>query len=257
MHGFDRLTASGSTTALDHTRRLPVEVFELIFLWIYAICGFDSGTSIMPNCTFLSHVSRRWREVALRCQTLWADVVRPSIAATELCLSRCRTRPVKIAVDERFAKVDDHSDPYREAVRLAFSVADRADVVIVTLPVEEDPLAYEEAITSGKYLSELQFMLNNIAPLSAREIAIEYESGSVDTFSIDGLIANASPRLSIACLSGCELTRSTALSSTSLRELRLCNSLLWNSVDEMAVCFRAVLSSRYSNIPTLTIATPV
>ncbi|KZV66664.1 hypothetical protein PENSPDRAFT_654705 [Peniophora sp. CONT] len=224
----------------DRTSRLPVELLEQVFLWTYALHNPDYGMAGMPACAFLSHVSRRWREVAVRCQALWSEAVRPSIAATELCLTRCPTHPVKLAVDARFTQLDGDSERYRQAVRLAFGAAKRAEVITVRLNADGVLLGFAEALTFEKHLSELKDLLYDINPCPSREIVIEYESDSGDTFSVDEIIEHTSRKLSIIRLTGCQATYLKAFSSTNIRELRLCNSILWNSVDDMVTLFRAL-----------------
>ncbi|VDB85252.1 unnamed protein product [Peniophora sp. CBMAI 1063] len=233
--------AATSSDLFDHTSRLPVEILDQVFLWTHALYVTDNGATVMPNCAYLSHVCRRWREVALRCQTLWSDVVRPTYEATQFCLARCPTHPLNLFIGSRYTQVDDDSETYREAVDLAFTVVQRADAIRVRLDVTRGPpLDLAGALTFWNHIFGLKALLSRIDPFPARELEIEYGSETGDTFNIDGLLQHSPRRLAVAHLSGCTTTMPREFSSTHLRELRLHNSVLWHDVDELVAFLQAV-----------------
>ncbi|VDC00573.1 unnamed protein product [Peniophora sp. CBMAI 1063] len=111
----------------------------------------------------------------------------------------------------------------------------------IRLNIADGPsLDLVEALACDDHLLELYRMLGNIKAWPIRVLEIEYKSGMGGTFSIDYFSQNLTRTLTVARLSGCSSMRPTVLSSTSLREVRLCNSALWTNVGEMIAFFRAV-----------------
>lgn len=239
IHGTSFRHTTG-VIALDHVNRLPVELLEEVFLYIQALYGPDYGLTGMPICTFLSHVCHRWREVAIKCQRLWEEVARPFEAATQLCISRCHSRPTKLAVDSRYMQPD--AEAYRRAMNVAFQALNRADALLIRLrPVNGGLGSMEELGVPGPYLAQLfgnlGVALRPNFPLKELTIDIAYAPDAI--LGIAHLAHGTLMRLEVACFAGCFLQNPGLVLSPNMRLLKLHNTDAWSTSEEMIAVLRA------------------
>ncbi|KAI0327718.1 hypothetical protein GY45DRAFT_1363124, partial [Cubamyces sp. BRFM 1775] len=57
--------------ATDHTRRLPAEILEFVFMHLKN-SDPDGSSGFNAEWIEVSWVCRRWRQIALQCSALWA-----------------------------------------------------------------------------------------------------------------------------------------------------------------------------------------
>ncbi|KZV62062.1 hypothetical protein PENSPDRAFT_658439 [Peniophora sp. CONT] len=86
------------TTTIDF---LPNEVILVVFLWTKAYADLRGDDHFgPPSCVDLSHVSKRWRSLALACQELWTNWPRygAAIPWTEVCRERSSTASLDLCL---------------------------------------------------------------------------------------------------------------------------------------------------------------
>lgn len=74
--------------------RLPEELLLHIFAYV------ASSTSYHPTWTFVTHVCRDWRYIALNCPSLWSHIVPYSQSYASTCLERAGSLPLRLQWDD-------------------------------------------------------------------------------------------------------------------------------------------------------------
>ncbi|TFK66797.1 hypothetical protein BDN72DRAFT_799639 [Pluteus cervinus] len=83
------LALRSSRNALTPAYRLPAELFSEIFGWIQ-VFWVQGGPEHLPKWTAVTHVCKLWREIALDCRTLWADIPMNCFSYVEEAIKRSR-----------------------------------------------------------------------------------------------------------------------------------------------------------------------
>ncbi|KAF6756794.1 hypothetical protein DFP72DRAFT_809697, partial [Ephemerocybe angulata] len=106
---------------LAPTTHVPTEVLSHIFLFLRdELAGSDSTDSLPESWTRITRVCCHWREVALGCPALWADLRFSHPGLTRAMIQRSSNFPLTIIFDERSSKGMslDLCDALSEAHRL-------------------------------------------------------------------------------------------------------------------------------------------
>ncbi|KZV65491.1 hypothetical protein PENSPDRAFT_689821 [Peniophora sp. CONT] len=222
---------------------LPVELLSIIFV-LLANSHNDNWQAKSPPCTYLSHVCRRWRAVAIACQELWSTgyLPRSTVEWTKTCLSRCPSIPLTVLIGYS----NNDFDRGREAIGLVMHHRDR----IRALYVRHYPAAGPEPATdlatllgflsySNVYLEELELSFN-------REMSIPSLIGRKPDSVIlpEDVFSSLRPRhLRQVHLSECVISPTAPFVNSfghSLRDLDLFNVQAWRDVDSIIRDLQAV-----------------
>ncbi|VDB92138.1 unnamed protein product [Peniophora sp. CBMAI 1063] len=185
----------------------------------------------------VSHVSRRWRAVAVSCQYLWSHALPcGSLEWTRLCLSRCFSAPFELAISGLSL---DENEEYRLAYDLVLPHLARVRGIAFQLDEER---GLKNSHVPGILRDLLEKISTTVMP-DAKELVIYYSDQYGTLEGIPGLhFSTAMPALDEIFLRGIVCTPSAGpqMFPPSLRELCLTDSNFWWSVDEMIDTLRCV-----------------
>ncbi|KZV70619.1 hypothetical protein PENSPDRAFT_752420 [Peniophora sp. CONT] len=243
--------SSGSAKDSVNVSDLPAELLGSIFIWTADILG-DSQYKVTkaPPCTYLSHVSRHWRNVALACQKLWsARLPRRSVEWTEICLSRCPSITLDVTIDAFYH--EGYFKGGRKAAALVMQHWGRVRTLCMKPALYPLDMDEAERVLSEASQADLRTLFDFIAHPNENLEVLEFDfrldiSMMHDVVPIE-LPANLlsrqhPPRLRRLELAYCALPRAppTQLFSTSLRTLKLYNTRAWEDIDSMTQYFLAM-----------------
>ena len=94
----ETLLIAVTSSASAEIDRLPDELLSEIFMCTHDILAESKASSgERPVCVHLSHVSRRWRDVAIACQYLWAQLLGDYRREWSMaCLQRAHSAPLDL-----------------------------------------------------------------------------------------------------------------------------------------------------------------
>jgi F-box-like len=192
--------------SLAPVSRLPYDLLTDIFILLhrtvtdpentYDIFSLHSPSLLSPACLHISHVSRAWRNAALRCPLLWTNILFIPPEWTAIMLERSQTAPLTVVIPIEDAILT--SDAFKNSVRLALSrirqirylsillynVVDLGDLLS---PFPSGPFD----ILEGLNLSGRPFVLNHIYPsiekaLYLRSLVLQHCSINWQLFPVVG-----------------------------------------------------------------------
>ncbi|VDB92097.1 unnamed protein product [Peniophora sp. CBMAI 1063] len=223
-----------------HVDDLPAEVLAVVFeLKLYEDDFLLMGSSIArrgpPRPVIdISHVSRRWRSVAISCQRLWSTALPcGSLQWTTLCLTRCSTASFELAVSGLDLVA---SGEYRSAYELVLPHLSRARAVVFDLDTEAYPGQYSLNDLSSNALRALFDKLSTTQMPQARTLEVFHSMESKALEDIPKLeLAKTMSALTDVWLTGIVYRPSGGrpIFPTGLRSLYLSDSQCWWTVDEM------------------------
>ncbi|VDB99121.1 unnamed protein product [Peniophora sp. CBMAI 1063] len=235
--------------------QIPAELLRIVF--VFAAMGVRDRGRGAPPCAKLSHVNKRWRDIALTTQELWSTVPRKSSEWTSICLLRAPSALLDVIL------TNDHlqDEGYRTAAVKALSAWPRIRSVRATLArylTPEGPLVDRSKSMFDALLGTLGAPN---ATLEQLHLNFTIDSGITGRWTpinlSNDLFGGQHPlHLSDIELSNCALPRPPppSLFGSGLRSLRLFNTQAWVDIDSMVKCLRAVpmlekLVYRFSRSP--------
>ncbi|KAJ3546001.1 hypothetical protein NMY22_g2215 [Coprinellus aureogranulatus] len=174
--------------------RLPPEILSQVFLDVQK----EEARVEAASWVAVTHVCRHWRDIALRCTTLWTHLAFPQPDFTELMLSRSGSAPLHIEAEDSAFGDGRSLDILRKVLSQV------ARIHTISLEAEENEVA-----------DVLPPSLSG-APILERLVLRGNDWDLPSTF-FDGV----PPRLSELELEGCKLSGSTIWASATLIRLTI------------------------------------
>ncbi|VDB96315.1 unnamed protein product [Peniophora sp. CBMAI 1063] len=217
---------------------LPNEVLLIIFHWIKVDDLKGDDYHGPPRCAYLSHVSQRWRRLAIAYSQLWDHWPRydTALAWTETCCERSANTSLALC----FVVTSQATQRMTEAMNLAAARISRAKVISVSPgPANSYGHLY---IFSGdtsagsqpilRSLSTLSFddapLLESISLKNAHGMVLLAPQATINLFSVP-----QPPRLQRLSIRGYSVSLSNSIQLDTLRNLDIHNASAWRTIDEM------------------------
>lgn len=201
--------------------------------------GVDTvGINPVPGYTTLSHVCRRWREIAVTCQDLWAVIPQKNCSWTELCLSRCTSAPLVLLFPLPLAPMAVLEMTYPHLSRVKWFIVDLRRG-LHRRGTHQAIIDYMAFILRG----HLQHLVPT-PPLERLHILLDTNSrGFPVPTHLRDLEFLCGPTLNELTLSNIVLSRISDVqrrSFSNLRSLTFRNTTAWTDMDEMLMLLEAV-----------------
>ncbi|KZV73956.1 hypothetical protein PENSPDRAFT_732534 [Peniophora sp. CONT] len=206
---------------------LPFELLAEIFLILHEDASTkESPPPLAPYSAAVSHVCRRWRDVAISCQKLWSTLTFSNREWTELCLARCHTQPLDLHM------------PLRSSIGLLRNLTPTLEHL---RRVRELRIYIDDLHSDFFGLSTMQMgkrnVIHSVLPSRVEQIQIlnaaPMEQGLVDVE--DALGQQTFPHVNDLSFTLVKLSMPSArrIFTSNLRILTLWNTRVWRDVDEM------------------------
>ncbi|KZV68599.1 hypothetical protein PENSPDRAFT_728755 [Peniophora sp. CONT] len=242
---------------------LPEELVAHIFAFATAAPPYYHASQ--PRAIRLSHVSSRWRMIAIRYQYLWAHVPGnpPNEQWTNVCLSRCVTGDLQFDIPY---SVRWDSTSRRQAIRAVLPHITRVGACQLFVAVED--IAPHTADGEGCRLYNDILSALSSGPLPRlRHLEIGFQSNGPWTVpwtrptlrdNILQRIGDPPLRLTSLKVSGCRMSITSPLYASSLRCLSLRGVQTWSDHDVMESCLQSLPNlERLSFADVLTEPSPI
>ncbi|KZV70346.1 hypothetical protein PENSPDRAFT_685600 [Peniophora sp. CONT] len=221
--------------------RLPPEILRDIFRLLDVDRSYAFRHHGAPPLTYLSHVCRKWRHVALDMQELWNSWPRYRTADenwTLLCCSRARTTPLDLewTVGASY-RSDELNNRCHSLVRHTLPHASRARTLVINIDADFVP-------------SVAAFWRDEVLPVLSMHFPLLEDFSympNIETSNDEMRIITPSifsgvypPHLRKMFLSSCEALQTCPIYSANLQHLHLYSARAWTDVDGMIRLFQSI-----------------
>lgn len=217
--------------AVDYTTLLPSELLHTVF---GLLPGRHYSLTLLRKVPFwvsVSHVCRRWREIALKCRSLWTRAPFPNLAWAEEALGRSSPALLNVFIDAAF-----HSEAL---INLALCDLSRIGTLHLSLAAMslsgQLPVVIANAKTENHILPACE--RGRVPNLEALDIVVanDFDGLNRDVLRLPAKLFDGTTPVHLRqlALEGCVLPADSPLLRAQLTTLSLSSTKAWTDIDEM------------------------